>query len=228
MPGLQEINTALVSMGGKLDLPLVATNDSHYTHQHDAHLQDLRICIHTNTNIMDGSRLKMEDDSFYLKSPQEMANLFQELPDAISNTQRIAESSNVSLEFNNLHLPKYPVPDGGDADEFLASLCWEALRRLYPTQPPEVVERLKYELEVIRQTRFANYFLVVWEIVSFAREQRILLAVRGSAAASLALYCLGVTDVEPLEHNLVFERFLNVERKEMPDIDMGLPGRSAG
>ena len=220
IPGLPTINKALVSMGTELDIPLVATNDSHYTHQGDAHLQDLRICIHTNTTIHDESRLKMDDDSFYLKSPQEMASLFTELPEAISNTQRIAESCQVSLEFGNLHLPSYPVPDDGDADEFLTKLCWEGLHRLYPSPAPEVVDRLKYELEVIRQTRFANYFLVVWEIVSFARQNRILLAVRGSAAASLALYCLGVTEVDPLEHKLVFERFLNLERKEMPDIDM--------
>ena len=220
VPGLPTINKALVSMGAELDIPLVATNDSHYTYQGDAHLQDLRICIHTNTTIHDESRLKMDDDSFYLKSPQEMASLFTELPEAVSNTQRIAESCQVSLEFGNLHLPSYPVPDGGDADEFLTKLCWEGLYRLYPTPAPEVSERLKYELEVIKQTRFANYFLVVWEIVSFARQNRILLGVRGSAAASLALYCLGVTDVDPLEHKLVFERFLNVERKEMPDIDM--------
>ena len=220
VPGLDEINKALVEMNREMNIPLVATNDSHYTHREDHHLQDLRICIHTNTTIYDESRLKMEDDSFYLKSPQEMAALFTDFPDAVSNTQRIAESCDVSLEFDNLHLPKYPVPGDGDADEFLAKLCWDALPRLYPNLTPEVENRLKYELEVIRQTRFANYFLVVWEIVSFARERRILLAVRGSAAASLALYCLGVTDVEPLEHNLVFERFLNVERKEMPDIDM--------
>ena len=220
VPGLDDINRALVSMSRDMNIPLVATNDSHYTHKDDHGLQDLRICIHTNTTIYDESRLKMEDDSFYLKSPEEMAALFHELPDAISNTQRIAESCNVALEFDNLHLPKYPVPNGGDADEFLAKLCWEGLDRIYPNRTPELENRLKYELEVIRQTRFANYFLVVWEIVSFARKRRILLAVRGSAAASLALYCLGVTDVDPLEHNLVFERFLNVERKEMPDIDM--------
>ena len=220
VPGLEDINQALVSMNRDMNIPLVATNDSHYTHQEDAGLQDLRICIHTNTTVHDESRLKMEDDSFYLKSPQEMAVLFKDFPEAVSNTQRIAESCHVTLEFDNLHLPKYPVPDGGDADEFLAKLCWEGLGRIYPNRTPEVVQRLEYELEVIRQTRFANYFLVVWEIVSFAHERRILLAVRGSAAASLALYCLGVTEVDPLEHTLVFERFLNVERKEMPDIDM--------
>ncbi len=220
VPGLDEINNALVAMNRDHNIPLVATNDSHYTHQKDSGLQDLRICIHTNTTIHDDKRLKMEDDSFYLKSPQEMDALFTDFPDAVSNTQKIADSCHVTLEFDNLHLPKYPVPDGGDADEFLAKLCWKGLDRLYPSRTPELVQRLEYELEVIRQTRFANYFLVVWEIVSFARKRRILLAVRGSAAASLALYCLGVTDVDPLRHNLVFERFLNVERKEMPDIDM--------
>ncbi len=220
IPELPAINKALVSMSKDLDIPLVATNDSHYTYKEDAPLQDIRICIHTNTTIHDETRLRMEDDSFYLKSPQEMADLFRELPEAVSNTQRIAEMCQTSLEFGKLHLPSYPVPDGGDADEFLAKLCWEGLPRLYGTPTPEAEARLKYELEVIKQTQFANYFLVVWEIGSFARQNRILLAVRGSAAASLALYCLGVTEVDPLEHKLVFERFLNVERKEMPDIDM--------
>ena len=224
IPELPAITKGLLSLSRDLDLPLVATNDCHYIHQQDAPLQDIRICIHTNTTVHDETRLKMEDDSFYLKSPQEMAELFQELPQALENTQRIAEMCQITLPFGELHLPSFSVPNGGDANEYLAQLCWEGFHRLYNTPSPEAEARLKYELEVIKQTRFADYFLVVWDIAAFARRSQILLSVRGSAAASLTLHCLGVTQIDPLMHGLVFERFLNVERKEMPDIDMDFQG----
>ncbi len=217
---LPAINGALVEMGRELDIPLMATNDCHYVHQQDSSLQDVLICIHTNTTIHDDKRLKMEDDSYYLKDPQEMEELFQDFPEALRNTEMIAQLCNVSLATGELHLPKYPVPDGNDPDEYLSQLCREGFRRKYPTPSAQAEERLAYELEVIKTTRFANYFLVVWDIISFTRRNDILFGVRGSAAASLVLYCLGVTEVNPLEYRLVFERFLNVERKEMPDIDM--------
>ena len=127
---------------------------------------------------------------------------------------------NVRLATGELHLPKYPVPEGYDPDQYLSHLCKEGFRQLYPGASPQAEERLGYELDVIRTTKFANYFLVVWDIIAFARQNNILFGVRGSAAASLVLYSLGVTEVDPLEYRLVFERFLNVERKEMPDIDM--------
>ena len=220
VPQLPEINQGLVEMGRELDIPLVATNDCHYVHQEDSYLQDVLICIHTNTTVHDDKRLKMEDDSYYLKSAQEMEELFQDFPDALRNTQLIAEMCDVKLETAELHLPTYPVPDGSDPDEYLRRLCQEGFSRLYPRPTAQAAERLAYELDVIRSTQFANYFLVVWDIASFARQQNILFGVRGSAAASLALYCLGVTEVDPLEYRLVFERFLNLERKEMPDIDL--------
>ncbi len=220
IPDLPTINTNTIEISKSLDIPLVATNDSHYTAREHAHLQDIRMCISTNSTILDSKRLKMEGDSFYLKSSEEMMELFKELPDAITNTQRIAERCEIVLPFGEIHLPRYPVPDGIDVDEYLSKLCWEGLTRIYGAPPDQHKQRLKYELEVIKQTRFAHYFLVVWQIVSYTREKQILFGVRGSAAASLALYCLGVTDVDPMEHRLVFERFLNLERKEMPDIDM--------
>ena len=218
--GLPAINEALVVMAKELDIPLVVTNDCHYVHQQDSSLQDVLICIHTNTTIHDDKRLKMEDDSYYLKAPQEMEELFKDFPEAVRNTQLIAQMCDVSLATGELHLPKYPVPDGNDPDEYLSELCREGFRRLYPKASPQAEERLAYELDVIKTTRFANYFLVVWDIISFTRRSDILFGVRGSAAASLVLYCLGVTEFDPLEYRLVFERFLNVERKEMPDIDM--------
>ena len=225
VPQLGEINEGLLRMAQDTRLPLVATNDAHYVHQNQSNLQDIYICIQTNTTVRDEKRLRMEDDSYYIKSPDEMEGLFADLPanirgEAIANTGVIADMCDISLEFGQTHLPRYETPNGMDADEYLAQVCEEGFRRRYPNASPEAVDRLRYELEVIRYTRFANYFLVVWDIIRFVRQRNILFGVRGSAAASVVLYCLGITDVDPLEYRLVFERFLNMERKEMPDIDM--------
>jgi len=220
MPELEQINQGLISMGDELDIPLVATNDVHYINREDASTHDLLLCIGTNSSIYDEKRMKMPGDFFYLKNQQEMAELFKDIPQALENTERIAEMCHLELEFGRLYLPEIELPQGKTADQFLADLCYEGLSRYYPQPSPEIRERLDYELEVIRQTQFANYFLVVWDIISFAQKHNILFGVRGSAAASLALHCLGITAIDPIEHNLVFERFLNLERQEMPDIDL--------
>ncbi len=220
IPELPRINKELISISHKLDLPLVATNDTHYIDKDDAPLHDILLCIQTNSTIHDEKRFRMADDSFSLKSPQEMANLFRDYPQAIENTQRIAEMCDLKLEFGRLHLPQIDIPRDKTADEHLADLCLQGLAGRYPDASTEVRERLFYELEVIKRTEFANYFLVVWDVISWAEKQGILFGVRGSAAASLVLYCLAVTNIDPLAHKLVFERFLNVERKEMPDIDL--------
>ena len=220
VPNLPKINEGLITLGQKLDIPLIVTNDAHYVNQVESPLQDIYICIQTSTNINDEKRLRMEDDSYYIKSPAEMAQLFPDFVPAMENTQLVSDMCNVDLDFGQTHLPKYPTPNDMDADEYLAQLCEEGFRRRYPHPTPESIERLRYELDVIRHTRFANYFLVVWDIINFVRRSSILYGVRGSAAASVALYCLGITDVDPLEYRLVFERFLNLERKEMPDIDL--------
>ncbi len=220
VPQLDALNKALVDMHRDTGLPLVLTNDLHYVHKEDSPIQDLLICIQTNTNVQDGKRLRMEDDSYYLKSSEEMAALFSELPDAYANTRRIAEQCDVSIDFSQLHLPRYKTPDGSTSMQYLARLCWDGLARRLPAAPENYRQRLQYELEVIEKTRFPDYFLVVWDIAQFTRTNGIHFGVRGSAASSLALYSLGVTDVDPLAYRLVFERFLNVERKDMPDIDM--------
>ena len=223
VPKLDVINNGLLTLARDLNIPLVVTNDAHYVRQKDAEFQDIYICIQTNTNQQDEKRLRMKDDSYYIKSPDEMAALFPnypEAPEALDNTQRIADMCNVELGFGQTHLPRYQTPGGIDADEYLAQLFWEGFTTRYGTSSPEAEKRMKYELEVIRHTQFANYFLVVWDIIDFARRSGILYGVRGSAAASVALYCLGITDTDPLEYRLVFERFLHLERKEMPDIDM--------
>ena len=189
VPQLPEINNGLVSMSRELGLPLVVTNDAHYVRQHESPLQDVYICIQTNTTVHDEKRLRMEDDSYYVKSPQEMADLFPDFPEALENTQLIADMCDVELGFGQTHLPKFPVPEGMDAEEYLSKLCWEGFQRRYPRQSPDAEERLKYELGVIKYTQFANYFLVVWDIIGFVRRSGIMFGVRGSAAASVALYC---------------------------------------
>ena len=220
VPHLDVINNGLITLSRDLNIPLVVTNDSHYVRQKDAEFQDVYICIQTNTNQQDEKRLRMKDNSYYIKSADEMAALFPNSPEALENTQRIADMCNVELGFGQTHLPRYETPGGIDADEYLAQLCWEGFRTRYGTSSPEAEQRMKYELEVIRHTQFATYFLVVWDIIDFTRRSQILYGVRGSASASVALYCLGITDIDPLEYRLVFERFLHLERKEMPDIDM--------
>ena len=220
VPELDRLNEALLDLARDTGLPLVATNDCHYTHQVDAESQDILICIHTNTNQLDEKRLRMSDDSYYLKTSQEMEELFADMPEAVANTQRIAELCDVELDFSQLRLPEFKPPDGMTPEQYLESLCREGLAMRYQDPSPEVRQRLDYELDVIEKTQFANYMLVVWDIAAFTRKQGILFGVRGSAAASLVLYCLGVTDIDPLRHRLVFERFLNLERREMPDIDM--------
>ena len=220
IPELEQINQGLISMSDELGIPLVATNDVHYVDQEDASAHDLLLCIGTNSSIHDEKRIKMAGDFFYLKAPSEMAELFKDIPQAIENTERIAEMCNLKLEFGRLHLPEIDLPEGKSADQFLVDLCYEGLPQYYPQPTPEIEQRLSYELEVIKQTQFANYFLVVWDIISFARKHKILFGVRGSAAPSIVLHCLGITEVDPIENKLVFERFLNLERQEMPDIDL--------
>lgn len=220
IPELEQVNQVLISMSGELEIPLVATNDVHYINREDASAHDLLLCIGTNSSINDDKRMKMAGDFFYLKSKEEMAELFQDIPQALENTERIAQMCNLDLEFDRLHLPEIELPEGKSADDFLAELSEQGLHRYYPQPTQEIEDRLSYELEVIKQTQFANYFLVVWDIVSFARERNILFGVRGSAAASIVLRCLGITEIDPIENKLVFERFLNLERREMPDIDL--------
>ncbi|MFC2013520.1 DNA polymerase III subunit alpha [Chloroflexota bacterium] len=220
IPELEQINQSLITMSSELDIPLVATNDVHYVSKEDASTHDLLMCIGTNSSIYDEKRMKMAGDFFYLKTPAEMAEIYQDIPQALENTERIADECNLELEFGRLHFPEVELSEEKTADQFLADLCHQSLLQYYPNPTPEIEERLDYELEVIKQTQFAHYFLVVWDIISFAKKHNILYGVRGSAAASIVLYCLGITAVDPIAHKLVFERFLNIERKEMPDIDL--------
>ncbi len=221
---LDRLNEGLLQLSSELDIPLVATNDLHFVRREDSEAQDVLLCIQTNATVGDDNRLRMEDDSFYLKSEAEMRELFADLPEAIENAGRIADECNLELEFNRLLLPQIELPDGLSSFEYLEQLCWEGFERRYADTPnrEEARARISYELDVILQMDFADYFLVVWDLVTYAKKAGILVGVRGSAAASAVLHCLNITDVEPLTYGLVFERFLNLERKEMPDIDLDI------
>ncbi len=220
VPELDKVNPILVSFSRELNIPLVATGDVHYLNREDAPTHDILLCIGTGSTVNDAKRMRMEDDSYFLKDPDEMAELFKDIPEAIENTEKIAQECNLELQFGKFYLPEIEIPSSTTPIQFLRELCYEGLKRVYPEVTSEITERLEYELSVIDKTNFANYFLVVWDITSFAKKKGILFGVRGSAAASIVLYCLGITRVDPLKYRLVFERFLNIERKEMPDIDL--------
>ncbi|MCI0843590.1 MAG: DNA polymerase III subunit alpha, partial [Chloroflexi bacterium] len=218
----KQLSVELLRLARETGLPVVATNDLHYVKPEDATYQDILLCIGTNSNVQEENRFKMsgDDGCYSLKSEDEMRALFPDLPEAIDNSWKIAEMCDLTLEFGHIRIPQAQVPQGRTSDEHLDDLCREGLRRRYPGEPEEAVRRLEYELDVVRQTGFADYILCVQDFAEHAHEQGIQMTLRGSAAASIALYCLDVTDIDPLEHRLVFERFLNVERKEMPDVDM--------
>jgi DNA polymerase III subunit alpha len=217
---LERINQELLVMSKELDIPLVATNDVHYVNKEDASAHDLLLCIGTNTTVNDEKRMKIEGDFLYFRSPEEMAELYRDIPQALENTEIIADMCNLKLDFTRLQLPQIKIPEGKTADQYLSDLCYEGLPKYYPNPSPEIKKRLEHELKVIEQTKFANYILVVWDIIFFVREKKIHFGIRGSAASSIALRCLGITEIDPVATGLVFERFLNEERIEMPDIDM--------
>ena len=214
-----------VALANELELPLVATQDAHYCEpgDHDAH--DLLLCIGTNAVRTDEKRFRFDGEDFYITSESEMAERFSDLPQSVTNTQLLAERCDVRLDFDRLRLPQPEIPPGKTALEHLTDIAHRGLEQRYGSPTPAQLERLGYELHVIEETGFAEYFLIVMDFAQFARDRGIAKAVRGSAAASLVLYCLEITDIDPLEHSLVFERFLNLERREMPDIDMDFADR---
>jgi DNA polymerase-3 subunit alpha len=222
LPEFAEPQRRIVELGRELGVPLVATNDSHYLLPEDQESHDVLLCIGTNASVHEEKRMRMFG-SLYVRSEEEMRAAFEELPDAVDNTWKIAESCELELEFGRLHMPEPDLPAGVTAQAYLEQLCWDGLRRRKPDADAESEERLRYELDVIEQTGFTNYIHIVREIGTYARQKSIRFGVRGSAAASLVLYCLGVTEIDPLKANLVFERFLNLERPEAPDVDFDFP-----
>jgi DNA polymerase-3 subunit alpha len=222
IPELRSVNRALLELGPRYRARFVAANDVHYIHADEARLQDILLAIQTGCVLADPNRMRMTDHSYYLRTPEEMAALFAEIPEALSNTLLVAERCAVDLRAQGYHLPVFEVPEGQTTETYLRHLCEEGLRRRYGARAadPAVRERLEYELGVITKMGFAAYFLIVWDLCRYAREQNIWYNARGSAAGSLVAYVLDITLVEPIDHGLIFERFLNPGRISMPDIDL--------
>ncbi len=211
----------LVRLAKETGLGLVATNDIHYIEKKDAKYQDVLMCIQTEKTVNDENRMRFETEEFYLKSPDEMAELFSSYPDAVENTVKIAQRCNVEFDFNTRHLPSYDVPDGVTAREYLRKLCYEGIERRYSPVTKELKDRLEYELGVIESMGFVDYFLIVWDFINYAKTHGVMVGPgRGSAVGSIVSYCLGITEVDPIRYALIFERFLNPERVSMPDIDV--------
>ena len=220
IPVQKEVNAQIIRIARETGLPLVATNDVHYINQEDAAVQDVLICIQTGRFLDEENRMKMDSDQMYLKSGAEMEALFSHVPEALENTQKIAERCHVELDFETQHLPQFPLPEGETNVGLLRRQAEEGFARRYG-ENPEIKKQLQFELNVIEQMGYVDYFLVVWDYIRFAKEQGIAVGPgRGSAAGSVVAYCLGITDVDPIKYNLFFERFLNPERITMPDIDV--------
>lgn len=228
IPEQLKVLPQLIDYARKNDLPIVAANDVHYLNASDAEVQDLLVCIQTNRTLDDPSRLKMSSDQLYFKSGDEMHRLFGDVPGAIENTIKIAEQCAFEMDFGRLHLPEPDIPEGMSAQQYLEQLTWDGIPKRYGDVTDEIRQRVDYELHVIEQTGFPEYLLIVRDFAMFALDRGIPFGVRGSAAASIVLYALEITDIDPLENRLVFERFLNLERREMPDIDMDFADNRRG
>lgn len=217
-----KVNTELIKMSKELNIPLVATNDCHYLERKDAKAHDVLICLQTGKTINMEERLKFEGEEFYFKSPEEMFGIFADNPESIHNTLDIAEKCNLELNFNELHIPKYNLPEGFNSlDDYLESLCMEGLRKRFSKATKEIEDRVKLELDIIKNSKFAGCFLIVWDFVQFAKSKGIDVGTgRGSAVGSLVSYLLGITNLDPLKYGLFFERFLNPDRITPPDIDI--------
>jgi len=225
IPEMVPVNRALVEMSREMGIPLVATNDAHYVRREQAYAHEVLLCIQTGKTITDPSHLRMNNDSYYLKSAEEMAALFNELPEALHNTMAIAERCSVNLDRTGFHLPEIDIPAGYTPQTYLRHLTEAGLRRLYSDEyhTEKIQGRLNYELAIIHNMGFDVYFLIVWDLCQFALQRDIWWNVRGSAAGSIVAYGLGITNLEPLAHELIFERFLNPDRVTMPDIDLDYP-----
>lgn len=235
--GIEEqnlVNQNLIKLSRETGIPLIATNDAHYLRREDAKAHEILLCIQTGTNINDENRMRFSTEEVYIKSPEEMWGLFKNIPEAFENTVKVAEQCNVELEFNKLHLPQFKLDENINAFDYLKKLCYEGLTKRYEVNFEdlniegntnkkfvEITDRLEYELSVIRQMGYVDYFLIVWDFIRYAKDKGIMVGPgRGSAAGSLVSYCLGITNIDPLRYNLLFERFLNPERVSMPDIDI--------
>ena len=221
IPEQANVNQQLLRMSQELGIELVATNDVHYTFAEDAEPHDILLCIQTGKKLADEDRMRYEGGQYYVKSEEEMKTLFPYALQALENTQKIADRCHVEIEFGVTKLPHFEVPEGYDSWTYLNKLCFDGLKQRYPDNYEELEERLEYELSVIQKMGYVDYFLIVWDFIRYAREQDIMVGPgRGSAAGSLVSYTTGITNIDPIKYNLLFERFLNPERVSMPDIDI--------
>ena len=221
MPEQARVNRELIKISEELNFPLTVSNDVHYLDRDDAKSHDVLLCIQTGKTINEENRMKFPSDEFYLKSPDEMATLFPENKDALENTIKIANRCNVEIKFHEQHLPEFTVPEGYTHEDYLKKLATEGMYNRYENVTDDIKERFDFEFNTIKNMGFVDYFLIVWDFIRYARKHEIQVGPgRGSAAGSIVSYCLGITDVDPLKFNLLFERFLNPERVSMPDIDI--------
>jgi DNA polymerase-3 subunit alpha len=228
LPEMNGVNRELQEIAHSLDIPLVATNDVHYIAAEDAATQELLLAIQTGTTMSDSKRMRMEGSDYYLRTPAEMHGLFSGLPAALQNTMLIAERCNLNLDNKGYHLPVFEVPPGHSTDTYLRELAEDGFARRYPHPTRQLRQRLEYELGVIHGMGFDTYFLIVWDLVQAAKKRDIWYNIRGSAAGSMVAYTLDITALDPVKHNLIFERFLNPARVTMPDIDMDFPDDRRG
>lgn len=221
LPEQKNVNQKLLKMSKELNIDLVATNDVHYTYKEDVEAHDILLCVQTNKKVADENRMRYEGGQFYLKSYEEMEELFPYAKEALENTHKIAQRCNVDIEFGVHKLPRYDVPEGYTSWDYLNILCYKGLEKRYPNHTKELEKQLEYELSIINEMGYVDYFLIVWDFIKFAKDNDIIVGPgRGSAAGSIVSYVLEITNIDPLKYNLIFERFLNPERVTMPDIDI--------
>ena len=220
IPEQRAVNQGIQRISRETGLPLIVSNDAHYLRKEDAHMQDVLLCIQTGKTVDDTKRMKFQTQEFYLKSEEEMRQLFPNCPEALENTERIAQRCNLEFVFNEYHLPTFPIPEGYTNESYFRKLCMDGFRERYPQEPAEYLERLEYEIGVISRMGYVNYYLIVWDFIRYAKENGIPVGPgRGSGAASIVAYCMHITEVDPMQYALIFERFLNPERVSMPDFD---------
>lgn len=217
----QTVNQQLIRMHSETGIPLICSNDSHYIYKEDSAAHDILLCVQTGKTVQDANRMRYEGSEFYLKSPEEMNELFSYAEDALENTVKIAERCNVDFVFHELKLPKFDVPDGKTANAYLREICLEGFYRKYTAPSQGLKDRLEYELTTIENMGYVDYFLIVWDFIKFSKDNDIIVGPgRGSAAGSIVSYSLSITSIDPIQYELIFERFLNPERVSMPDIDI--------
>ena len=221
--GMEEqrpVNQGVMRLARETGLPLVVSNDAHYLRREDAKMQDVLLCIQTGKTVDDENRMKFQTEEFYLKSEEELRQLFPNCDEAFENTVRIADRCNLEFTFHEYHLPSFPVPDGYTNEEYFRKICMDGFRERYADPPQSYLDRLEYEIGVISRMGYINYYLIVWDFIRYAKEQGIPVGPgRGSGAASIVAYCMHITEVDPMKYALIFERFLNPERVSMPDFD---------